>query len=59
MGPENAERLAREWVEAWNAHDLERILSHYAEDVEFASPFVAAILGDGRIVRVQCHYAPR
>lgn len=24
---------------AWNAHDLDRILEHYAEEVEFSSPF--------------------
>jgi ketosteroid isomerase-like protein len=30
--------LGLEWVEAFNAHDLERILSHYREDVELTSP---------------------
>jgi len=34
-----ARKLAREWIEAWNERDLERILSHYAEDVVFTSPF--------------------
>lgn len=46
MTPERAERFAREWLDAWNAHDLERILSHYADDVEFTSPFIPALLGD-------------
>jgi hypothetical protein len=23
--------FAREWIEAWNSHDLERIFSHYTE----------------------------
>src|SRR5207302_4356035 len=27
-----AEAFAREWVDAWNAHDLARILSHYTDD---------------------------
>ena len=31
----------REWIEAWNAHDLERILSHYRHDVRFVSPLAA------------------
>jgi hypothetical protein len=31
----------REWIEAWNAHDLERILSHYRDDVRFVSPLAA------------------
>ena len=33
--------FAREWIEAWNAHDIDRILSHYREDVRFVSPFAA------------------
>lgn len=47
-----AQEFAREWYAAWNAHDLERILSHYADDVEMASPLVSALTGDadGRIV---------
>lgn len=39
------EAFAKEWIEAWNAHDLARILSHYAEDVVLVSPIVAARLG--------------
>jgi hypothetical protein len=44
--PSEAERFAREWLEAWNRQDLEAILSHYAEDVELTSPFVVQVLGD-------------
>jgi hypothetical protein len=33
------DEFAREWIEAWNAHDLDRILSHYRHDVRFVSPF--------------------
>jgi hypothetical protein len=33
-------RFAREWVSAWNAHDLELILADYADDVELISPLV-------------------
>lgn len=36
---------AREWLAAWNAHDLERILAHYAEAVEFSSPFIVKLTG--------------
>jgi len=36
-------RQAQEWIAAWNAHDLDRILAHYAEDVELISPFVAKL----------------
>jgi hypothetical protein len=40
-----AYQLANEWIAAWNAHDLDRILEHYDEDVELTSP-VAAQLGE-------------
>lgn len=39
-----AHSFAAEWIAAWNSHDLERILSHYAEAVEFSSPMVAKLL---------------
>jgi len=35
--------FARHWIEAWNDHDLERILAHYADDVVFSSPFIQTI----------------
>jgi ketosteroid isomerase-like protein len=35
-----ARHFAEEWIEAWNSHDMERILSHYAEDFEMHSPFI-------------------
>jgi hypothetical protein len=45
---EFAERFAREWIEAWNSHDLERVLKHYSPDVELKSLFVSRIVGEGR-----------
>ena len=38
--PHDAARLAalgREWIAAWNSHDLERVLAMYAEDSEMTS----------------------
>jgi ketosteroid isomerase-like protein len=46
LSDEQAAGFAKEWYAAWNAHDLDAMLSHYAEDVEFVSPFVAAINDD-------------
>jgi hypothetical protein len=43
---EFAEQFAAEWVAAWNAHDLDRLLSHFAEDVVWSSPLVAGFTGD-------------
>jgi hypothetical protein len=38
----------REWISAWNSHDLERILAHYSDDVELSSPLVAKLTGSSR-----------
>ena len=48
----NADAFAAEWIDAWNAHDLDRILEHYADDVVFESPASTRITGDpsGRVV---------
>ena len=43
--PEVARALAVDWIAAWNAHDIERILSHYTDDVRLSSPFVTSIAG--------------
>src|SRR5262245_34406343 len=47
-----AEAFAAEWIAAWNAHDLERILAHYADDFEMSSPLIVERMGEasGRLV---------
>jgi len=44
--------LATHWVAAWNAHDLDSIMTHYHEEIELTSPVAAQLLGtpDGRVV---------
>lgn len=37
--------FATEWIESWNSHDLDRILSHYDDDVEVTSPMIKVALG--------------
>ena len=39
-------KFAGHWVEAWNSHDLEEIMSHYAADVVLVSPVAARVLND-------------
>jgi hypothetical protein len=46
IDPAFAARFAREWIDAWNSHDLERILSHYADDFEMSSPLIVRIAGE-------------
>jgi predicted ester cyclase len=43
--------LANHWVEAWNAHDLDLIMSHYEDAIELISPVAAQLLGipDGTV----------
>ena len=37
---EFASSFAADWVAAWNAHDLDRVLSHYSEDFSMSSPII-------------------
>lgn len=41
-----AQELAQDWIDAWNSHDISRILSHYSDEVVFTSPFIVKLLGD-------------
>ena len=45
------QQFAHEWVNAWNGHNLEAIMEHYAEDIVFYSPLIKRINNDpsGRI----------
>ena len=45
MTPDESQTFAREWVKAWNDHDLEAILAHYADDVVFHSPRIRMVTG--------------
>lgn len=40
------EKFAQHWIEAWNAHDLEAILSHYEDDFEMSSPAIRSLYGE-------------
>lgn len=44
--PEFAQQFAQEWIAAWNAHDLPRVLAHYRDDFTMASPYISAIAGE-------------
>lgn len=41
-----ARHFAREWIDAWNRHDLDGVLAHYRDDFRMASPYIAAIAGE-------------
>ena len=40
-----ATEFARAWIAAWNSHDLDRVLAHYADDFEMLSPYISRIAG--------------
>ena len=41
-----ARDFATEWIAAWNSHDLDRVLSHYANDFEMSSPYIVVLAGE-------------
>jgi ketosteroid isomerase-like protein len=41
-----AEGFAADWIDAWNRHDLDAILAHYADDFEMRSPYIVQIAGE-------------
>jgi ketosteroid isomerase-like protein len=50
MTEEQAQDFAKHWIDAWNAHDLEEIMTHYEDEVELTSPVAAKLLSipDGK-----------
>jgi hypothetical protein len=40
---EFANQFAIDWVEAWNSHDIEKILSHYSDDFTIETPMAAKL----------------
>ena len=41
-----AEHFARDWIDSWNSHDLDRVLSHYSDQFEMSSPVIIQIAGE-------------
>jgi hypothetical protein len=47
-----AQAFAETWLQAWNAHDVEAVLGHFADDVVFTSPIAAKLIeGSEGIIR--------
>ena len=40
---EFAEHFARKWIDAWNDHDLDRVLALYDDQFEMSSPVIIQI----------------
>ncbi|MFZ5962907.1 nuclear transport factor 2 family protein [Thalassococcus sp. BH17M4-6] len=42
--------FARAWAAGWNAHDLDRIMAHYADEIVFRSRKAVALTGMGEVI---------
>lgn len=51
MDQTQAESFVEKWVTDWNAHDLEALLDHFADDVIFTSPAAVQVLGGDGVIR--------
>ncbi|HZZ38399.1 MAG TPA: nuclear transport factor 2 family protein [Acidobacteriaceae bacterium] len=47
LQPAFARAFAQDWIEAWNTHDLDRILAHYDDTVLLTSPVARRFLNGG------------
>jgi ketosteroid isomerase-like protein len=46
------QQFSREWVQAWNDHDVEAVLRHFHDDAVFTSPVALRIVPEsGGIIR--------
>ena len=52
---EKALQIANEWIEAWNEHNIERIVSQYSSDIEYTTPLAVKLLNfkDGTIIGIK------
>jgi len=41
----NTIKFAKEWIESWNSHDLNRIMSHYSDNFEITTPMIKVAMG--------------
>lgn len=41
----NPKLFAHVWADAWNRRDIESVLAHFADDVQFTSPTALAVTG--------------
>ncbi|MET8145595.1 nuclear transport factor 2 family protein [Sphaerisporangium sp. NPDC005288] len=52
MDLDRAQAFADAWVADWNSHDLDRIMTRYADDVVFRSPLAARLVeGSHGVIR--------
>ena len=45
MTSDEARAFAAQWAEAWNGRNIEQVLAHFREEVEFTSPTALSVMG--------------
>jgi hypothetical protein len=45
IDPKEARRYAENWIEAWNSHDIDRIMDFYAESICHITPKLTMLFG--------------
>jgi len=46
MNHKEALAFAERWVKNWNDHDIEAVLTHFADDAVFTSPLAGRLFPD-------------
>ncbi|HSP15212.1 MAG TPA: nuclear transport factor 2 family protein [Thermoanaerobaculia bacterium] len=46
---EDIETFAAQWTQSWNKRDIEQVLAHFHDDVEFTSPTAQAVVGTATV----------
>jgi ketosteroid isomerase-like protein len=46
----DAHKFASSWIDSWNSHDLEDILSQYSDDIEIATPMIKLATGENGFI---------
>ncbi len=41
-----ARQFSSDWIQAWNAHNIDEVLTHYEEDFIFQSPMITVVTGN-------------
>ena len=49
----NWSEFAADWEAGWNSHDLNRIMKHYRDDIEFRSRKALDLVGQGELKGVK------
>lgn len=44
ISTQQAMNFAQGWIDAWNSHDLNRILAYYTDDFEMTTPLIVKLM---------------